>query len=53
MKILWIVLAVAALLVVLFVWCCCQMSGREDKYEPSYLDAEWSPVEERYSEEEK
>ena len=41
-----IALTAAGLLMLFFVWCCCQVSGRTDEYnfeEDTYLDTDWSP----------
>ena len=40
-----IALTAAGLLMLFFVWCCCQVSGSADEYnfeEDTYLDADWS-----------
>lgn len=41
-----IALTAAGLLMLFFVWCCCQVSGRADEChyeEDPYLDADWTP----------
>lgn len=42
MKALWIVMAIAAAVDLFCIWCCCQVAGRYDEQEASYLDVEWN-----------